>query len=235
MRLAFLGTPDFAVAALAKLVEAGHDIAAVYSQPPAPRGRGQALKPSPVHAFAEARDIGLALTVVLGGVLLASVALVVRASGLGIGQTVFVYRDTVPCTTAGPRMQQAGWLDQTHPATRVGPHSPSTKCYRVLVLNFSKSVTADVSVVLSTPYVKSLSPTEGKNDGGYSITISGYGFGETLGQVHLAGFPLTVTRWTDTSVTVTMFNAGTMLGDLELKVTTAEGASSNAVTFTLVD
>ena len=34
------------------LVEAGHEIACVYSQPPAPRGRGQALKPSPVHAFA---------------------------------------------------------------------------------------------------------------------------------------------------------------------------------------
>jgi methionyl-tRNA formyltransferase len=57
MRLAFLGTPDFAVTALARLFEAGHEIAAVYSQPPAPRGRGQALKPSPVHAFAEARGI----------------------------------------------------------------------------------------------------------------------------------------------------------------------------------
>jgi methionyl-tRNA formyltransferase len=52
MRLAFLGTPDFALAALTRLVEAGHEIACVYSQPPAPRGRGQALKPSPVHAFA---------------------------------------------------------------------------------------------------------------------------------------------------------------------------------------
>jgi methionyl-tRNA formyltransferase len=52
MRLAFLGTPDFARAALARLVEAGHEIACVYSQPPAPRGRGHELKPSPVHAFA---------------------------------------------------------------------------------------------------------------------------------------------------------------------------------------
>ncbi|MGH6910901.1 MAG: methionyl-tRNA formyltransferase [Phenylobacterium sp.] len=52
MRLAFLGTPDFALGALARLVEAGHEIVCVYSQPPAPRGRGQALKPSPVHAFA---------------------------------------------------------------------------------------------------------------------------------------------------------------------------------------
>ena len=53
MRLAFLGTPDFAVPTLAALIEAGHEIACVYSQPPSPRGRGHALKPSPVHAYAE--------------------------------------------------------------------------------------------------------------------------------------------------------------------------------------
>ncbi len=54
MRIAFMGTPDFAVGALEELVAAGHEIAAVYSQPPRPRGRGQALQPSPVHAAAEA-------------------------------------------------------------------------------------------------------------------------------------------------------------------------------------
>lgn len=53
MRLAFMGTPDFAVPSLAELVSAGHEIVAVYSQPPKPRGRGMELKPSPVHAFAE--------------------------------------------------------------------------------------------------------------------------------------------------------------------------------------
>jgi methionyl-tRNA formyltransferase len=53
MRLAFMGTPDFAVPSLAEIVSAGHEIAAVYSQPPKPRGRGMELKPSPVHAFAE--------------------------------------------------------------------------------------------------------------------------------------------------------------------------------------
>ena len=52
MRIAFLGTPDFARTALARLVEAGHEVACVYSQPPSPRGRGHELKPSPVHAFA---------------------------------------------------------------------------------------------------------------------------------------------------------------------------------------
>ena len=57
MRLAFLGTPDFAVTVLAELVARGHEIACVYSQPPAPRGRGHDLKPSPVHAFALAHGL----------------------------------------------------------------------------------------------------------------------------------------------------------------------------------
>jgi methionyl-tRNA formyltransferase len=57
MRIAFLGTPDFAVPSLQALAAAGHEIAAVYSQPPAPRGRGQVLTPSPVHALAESLGI----------------------------------------------------------------------------------------------------------------------------------------------------------------------------------
>ncbi len=53
MRLAFLGTPDIAAACLDALAKAGHEVAAVYAQPPAPRGRGQAVRPSPVQALAE--------------------------------------------------------------------------------------------------------------------------------------------------------------------------------------
>ena len=40
LRLAFMGTPDFSVPALQALIAAGHEIAAVYSQPPRPAGRG---------------------------------------------------------------------------------------------------------------------------------------------------------------------------------------------------
>ena len=57
MRLIFMGTPDFAVPTLCALVEAGHEICAVYSQPPARAGRGKQLRPSPVHAKAE--ELGL--------------------------------------------------------------------------------------------------------------------------------------------------------------------------------
>ena len=57
MRLVFMGTPDFAVETLKALIEAGHDVACVYSQPPRPAGRGMAERPSPVHAFAASQGI----------------------------------------------------------------------------------------------------------------------------------------------------------------------------------
>jgi methionyl-tRNA formyltransferase len=59
LRLVFLGTPEFAVASLARLVEDGHEIAAVYSQPPRRAGRGMALTPSPVASFAESHGLEL--------------------------------------------------------------------------------------------------------------------------------------------------------------------------------
>jgi methionyl-tRNA formyltransferase len=53
MRVVFMGTPHFSVAALDALIDAGHEIACVYTQPPRPAGRGQKLRPSPVHQRAE--------------------------------------------------------------------------------------------------------------------------------------------------------------------------------------
>ncbi len=52
MRVVFMGTPDFSVPVLDALVEAGHEIAAVYCQPPRPAGRGKKDRPTPVHARA---------------------------------------------------------------------------------------------------------------------------------------------------------------------------------------
>lgn len=57
LRLAFMGTPDFAVPTLKALIDAGHEVVAVYSQPPRPAGRGQKLTPSPVHRAAEEAGI----------------------------------------------------------------------------------------------------------------------------------------------------------------------------------
>ncbi len=57
LRLAFMGSPTFALPTLEALIAAGHDVACVYSQPPRPAGRGKQERPTPVHAFAAARGI----------------------------------------------------------------------------------------------------------------------------------------------------------------------------------
>ena len=57
LRLAFMGSPDFAVPVLAALHEAGHEIVCVYSQPPRPAGRGKKLRPTPVHKWADDQGI----------------------------------------------------------------------------------------------------------------------------------------------------------------------------------
>jgi methionyl-tRNA formyltransferase len=57
MRVIFMGTPNFAVPVLAEIIAAGHEIAAVYTQPPRKAGRGMTERLSPVHKFAT--DCGL--------------------------------------------------------------------------------------------------------------------------------------------------------------------------------
>lgn len=59
MRIAFMGTPDFAVPTLDRLVADGHDVVAVYTQPPRRAGRGKAKTPSPVQRRAEALGIAV--------------------------------------------------------------------------------------------------------------------------------------------------------------------------------
>jgi methionyl-tRNA formyltransferase len=54
-----MGSPDISVGVLKALIDAGHDIAAVYSQPARPSGRGQKLTPTPVAAFAAERSLGV--------------------------------------------------------------------------------------------------------------------------------------------------------------------------------
>lgn len=59
MNIIFAGTPEFAVPALAALIEAGHDIVMVLTQPDRPAGRGMKLKASPVKILAEQHQLPL--------------------------------------------------------------------------------------------------------------------------------------------------------------------------------
>src|SRR5688572_4603916 len=59
LRIVFMGTPEFSVPALSEIVAAGHDVAAVYAQPPRPAGRGMSERKSPVHVFAQAAGLAV--------------------------------------------------------------------------------------------------------------------------------------------------------------------------------
>lgn len=79
MRIAFFGTPDFAVGTLAHLLEGPHTVVAVVSQPDRPRGRGRAVHPSPVSKLAQ--DAGL---------------LLLRPENVGAPEIVHALRQTTP-------------------------------------------------------------------------------------------------------------------------------------------
>ena len=59
MRILFMGTPDFAVASLKRLVEDGHDICGVFTQPDKPKNRGHKLAFSPVKEYALSQDLAV--------------------------------------------------------------------------------------------------------------------------------------------------------------------------------
>jgi methionyl-tRNA formyltransferase len=59
LRIVFMGTPAFAAVALKALMDAGHELIAVYSQPPRPKGRGMETQKSPVHVLAEEQGISV--------------------------------------------------------------------------------------------------------------------------------------------------------------------------------
>ena len=57
MRILFMGTPDFAVASLRRLVADGHEVCGVFTQPDKPKNRGHKLVPTPVKEFALTENI----------------------------------------------------------------------------------------------------------------------------------------------------------------------------------
>jgi methionyl-tRNA formyltransferase len=61
LRVVFMGTPEFAVPTLTKIVEAGHDVVAVYTREPKAAGRGMAEQPSPIHEAARGFGIPLVM------------------------------------------------------------------------------------------------------------------------------------------------------------------------------
>ena len=57
LRIIFMGTPEFSIPTLAKILEQGHEVVAVYTQPPRKAGRGGKVRKTPVHTFADEQGL----------------------------------------------------------------------------------------------------------------------------------------------------------------------------------
>ncbi len=97
-----------------------------------------------------------------------------------------------------------------------------------MFLNTSKSDARDIAAELAAPQLDGVTPDSGSPAGGRPVTLMGRGFGSGAPQVHIGGFPLTVTAHDERRVVVTMFHAGTYGGPMDLTVTTAEGTHERA-------
>lgn len=115
-----MGSPDFACPTLQKLMDSDHEIVCAYAQPPRPAGRGQKLRPTAVHALAEANNIPVRTPLKLRDDALKELcatpcdAIVVVAYGLLLPQAVL---DHAPCLnlhpSALPRWRGAAPLQHT--------------------------------------------------------------------------------------------------------------------------
>ncbi len=160
--------------------------------------------------------------------------LVARGSGLLAGQSVDVYADTVGCDgPASAGMPRVATLLQNQPDALIG--AVGFGCLRVVLTNFSESSAATLGVRLVAPKIDALAPPTGSNKGGYTLTVTGTGFGSQPGQLTISGFTLTPLTWSDTSITATMINAGSATGPWDVKAVTRESARSNAAAFTFVN
>ena len=81
-----------------------------------------------------------------------------------------------------------------------------------------------------SPQITSLAPSSGGRNGGYSVTVSGTGFGALAGKIYMSAQDIPVQSWTDTAVTFVMPAVG-VTGIWNLYLRTAENAATNNVPF----
>jgi hypothetical protein len=160
--------------------------------------------------------------------------LVLRSSGLDSARYLYIYTDDKPCVGAPGNLTLLGHVSTSERNLLLPAYNSKTVCYRVTLIN-ATNMGGAMGFVLASPHIQNLSPGIGKNDGGYAVTVTGNGFGPVQGQVTVMGFEQAISSWSDTSITFTMFNAGSSMGSREVKVITKEYARSNPKAFDFVD
>ncbi len=158
--------------------------------------------------------------------------LVVRGTGQRVSYRVFGCQGL---PGLGPKsMQQVALINSASPNHNLGAYDGRFAYYRIIATNPLDEADPSVLLVVA-PHVRSLTPNQGNKGGGYTVHISGSGFGPAAGSVSVGGFSAEVISWTDTTIAFRQINVGDTLGDWPVSVTTAEGAAIPSTTFRFTD
>lgn len=144
---------------------------------------------------------------------------------------VHVYGDR-----AGPQFrpdnpQLIATLHQPMDSSYVLEDVSAFRTYRLILVNANTLSPFTPTIRIVCPTISGLNPSAGSRNGGYVVNVSGRGFGQS-GQILLAGDPVSVSSWSDTSVRFIMPAVDSNTASWNLAVQTAEGVSTNSKTFT---
>jgi hypothetical protein len=161
--------------------------------------------------------------------------MVARATGLPVGATVNVYRDTAlsSATPASPLL--IGTLSSLTPVLDLGLFDDSVGCYRLVAVT-PPGAAMSVAVTVEPVHVVTRTPQGGGKTGGYAVTLDGFGFGDQPGFVMMGAAMVrgsAITSWTDTRIVFTMPDMGETTGEQVVQVQPVIGGISNGVTFTV--
>lgn len=108
------------------------------------------------------------------------------------------------------------------------------RTYRFIIANGASSNEFRPSIRIVFPTITGIGPSSGKNTGGYTVTVTGKGFGEEKGSISIAGSSVQINSWNDTTIKFLMPSVGDTVGSWDITVRTVEDVATNSKTFTFV-
>ncbi|GEM_PF-3251202 len=145
---------------------------------------------------------------------------------------LYVYGDRASATNIPNQPMALTTFYAPDPGSCVLDNPSAHKTYRFIAANGSSGNPFTPSIRIVFPTVFNLSPSSGKNTGGYTVTVNGNGFGSQQGSISISGSPVSITSWNDKTVKFAMPNVGDTTASWDIVVRTAENVATNPKTFT---
>lgn len=148
---------------------------------------------------------------------------------------VYVYGDRASSTSIPSQPVELATFYAPTSGSCVVNNLASHKSYRFIIANGTAGRTFTPTLRIVFPTISGLSPTSGKKTGGYTVTLTGRGFGTATGSISISGSPVSISSWNDTTIKFIMPNVGDNTASWNIVVRTEENVATNGKIFTFTD